>query len=52
MKQWLPPDYIVQRGSFKGLGFGLRNAVLRSGIPRDGAQDQTRGVVFYILTVF
>lgn len=45
-------DYVIQSGSFQGVAFGLRNAVLRSGVPSDGAQDQTRLVVSYTLAMF
>ena len=45
-------DYAIQSGSFQGLAFGLRNAMLRSGVPSDGAQDQTRLVVSYTLALF
>ncbi|MGL6244512.1 OprD family porin [Pseudomonas sp.] len=45
-------DYIIQSGGFKGVGFGLRNAMLRSGVPSDGAQDQTRLVMSYTLALF
>lgn len=45
-------DYIIQSGGFQGLGFGLRNAMLRSGVPSDGAQDQTRMMISYSLPLF
>lgn len=45
-------DYIIQSGSFQGLGLGVRNATLRSGVPSDGAQDQTRLVISYSLPLF
>ncbi|VVM43165.1 Porin-like protein NicP [Pseudomonas fluorescens] len=45
-------DYVIQSGSFQGVGFGLRNAALRSGVPSDGAQDQTRLVMSYTLAMF
>jgi len=45
-------DYVIQSGSFKGLGLGLRNAMLRSGVPSEGAQDQTRLVLAYTLPLF
>jgi hypothetical protein len=45
-------DYVIQSGCFQGLGLGLRNAMLRSGVPSDGAQDQTRLVMSYTLALF
>jgi len=45
-------DYVIQSGWLQGLGLGLRNAMLRSGVPSDGAQDQTRLVMTYTLALF
>lgn len=45
-------DYVIQSGAFQGLGLGLRNATLRSGVASEGAQDQTRLVLTYTLALF
>ena len=45
-------DYVIQSGHLKGLGLGLKNAMLRSDVPSDGAQDQTRLVMSYTLPLF
>ncbi|MNP39972.1 Porin-like protein NicP precursor [compost metagenome] len=43
-------DYVVQSGVFKNLGFGWRNAALRSQV--DPHQDQNRLIVSYTLSLF
>ncbi|WP_430472525.1 OprD family porin [Zestomonas insulae] len=52
-------SYVVQGGSFKGLGFSWRNAALRSELPVSGAgsptqrdQDENRLIVSYSLPLF
>ena len=43
-------DYVIQGGTFKGLGFGWRYGVLRS--EADANQDQNRLIVSYTLALF
>lgn len=52
-KEWerdLTLDYVVQGGTFKGVGFGWRNASSRSDASRD--QDQNRLTVSYTIPLF
>ncbi|WP_440465908.1 OprD family porin [Pseudomonas sp. YH-1] len=52
-------SYVIPEGSFKGLGFSWRNAMLRSGLPASGSgtptqrdQDENRLIVSYTLPLF
>ncbi|NNG65329.1 outer membrane porin, OprD family, partial [Pseudomonas fragi] len=52
-KEWerdLLLDYVIQEGTFKGLGLGARYATLRSQAAPD--QDQTRLILSYSLALF
>lgn len=54
-KEWerdIALDYVVQGGTFKGLGFTWRNAMLRSGVPSEWNQDQNRLMVSYTMPLF
>ncbi|WP_263261214.1 OprD family porin [Pseudomonas sp. RIT-PI-S] len=42
-------DYVVQGGTFKGLGLGWRNGTLRTNASGDYDQDQNRLIVSYTL---
>ncbi|HEY0287024.1 MAG TPA: OprD family porin [Pseudomonas sp.] len=43
-------DYVIQSGTFKGLGLGLRQGVFHS--QADANQDQTRVILSYSLALF
>ncbi len=43
-------DYVIQDGTFKGLGFAMRSGVLHS--EADANQDQTRMTVSYTVALF
>ena len=52
-------SYVIPEGSFKGLGFSWRNAMLRSGLPTSGTGtptqrdlDENRLIVSYALPLF
>ena len=54
-KEWerdIALDYVVQGGTFKGLGFSWRNGMLRSGVPSEWDQDQNRLTVSYSMPLF
>ena len=54
-KEWerdLALDYVVQSGTFKGVGFSWRNGTMRSGVPSEYSQDQNRVSVNYTLALF
>lgn len=54
-KEWerdIALSYVVQSGTFKGVGFSWRNGMLRSGLPSEYAQDQNRVAINYTLTLF
>lgn len=54
-KEWerdIALDYVVQSGTFKGVGFNWRNGMLRSGVPSEYAQDQNRLTLSYTLALF
>ena len=54
-KEWerdLALDYVVQTGTFKGVGFSWRNGTMRSGVPSEYAQDQNRVSINYTLALF
>lgn len=54
-KEWerdIALDYVVQGGTFKGLGFSWRNGMLRSGVPSEWDQDQNRLTVSYSVPLF
>ena len=54
-KEWerdIALSYVVQSGTFKGVGFSWRNGMLRSGLPSEYAQDQNRVAVNYTWTLF
>jgi len=42
-------DYVVQSGSFKGVGLGWRNGMLRTNVGGDYDQDQNRLILSYTL---
>jgi hypothetical protein len=42
-------DYAIQEGTFKGVGFSWRNAVLRSTVANQNDQDENRLIVSYTL---
>jgi len=51
-KEWerdLRLDYAIQEGTFKGVGFSWRNAVLRSTVANQNDQDENRLIVSYTL---
>ncbi|MBF7144327.1 MULTISPECIES: OprD family porin [Pseudomonas] len=51
-KEWerdVAVDYVVQGGTFKGVGFGWRNGMFRTGAASDYDQDQNRLIVSYTL---
>ena len=51
-KEWerdIAVDYVVQSGTFKGVGFGWRNGMLRTNVSGDYDQDQNRLIVSYSL---
>lgn len=45
----LAVDYVVQGGTFKGVGFGWRNGSLRTNVSNDYDLDQNRVIVSYTL---
>lgn len=54
-KEWerdIALAYVVQSGTFKGVGFSWRNGTLRSGLPSEYAQDQNRVAISYTLALF
>lgn len=42
-------DYVLQEGTFKGLGFSWRNASIRSNVTNTSDQDENRLIVSYSL---
>ena len=42
-------DYVLQEGTFKGLGFSWRNASIRSNVDNTSDQDENRLIVSYSL---
>ncbi|RRV16513.1 OprD family porin [Pseudomonas saudiphocaensis] len=51
-KEWerdLRLDYVLQEGTFKGLGFSWRNASIRSNVTNTSDQDENRLIVSYSL---